>query len=84
MTDFQQNLAQLFAPTLPRKYCQLFYVITVVQFLFLAIAVLALFFSLADLNKNKYVITSQLLAIVTLVIQYFFSRILYTMCSKSL
>ena len=82
--NFQQNLAHLFAPTLGRKYCDLFYVITVVQFLFLALAILALFFSLADIGKNKYVISSQLLAIVTLVIQYFYSRVLYTMCSKSL
>jgi len=82
--NVQQNLANLFAPTLSKKYCDLFYVITIVQFLFLALAVVALFFSLADFKKNKFVVTSQVLAIVTLLIQYIYNRVLYTMCSKSL
>ena len=79
-----QNLADLFTPTLNKSYCSLFYFLSIVQFLFLVLAVIALVFSLGDFRKIKYVIINHLMSIVTLLFLYVYNRVLYSMCNKSM
>lgn len=81
---FQQNLADLFSPTLSKNYCTIFYVLAILQFILLALAVISFLFLFVDLKRNKYMIVPNLISIVTLTFLYFYNRLLYTMCDKAL
>ena len=78
------TIDRLFGPTLSRDYCFIFYILAVFQFIFIATAVLALVMLLGDLKKNKYLALAIIMSIVNMVFIYFYNRLLYTMCSKTL
>ena len=80
----QQSVTNLFAPTLDKRYCVIFYALTVFQFFFIALAIVALFFLLGDMKKNQMLIGSYIVGIAGMFFNYIYSRVLYTMCAKSL
>jgi len=78
-------LQDLFAP-LDKDYCLLFYWLTVVNFIFLAIAALGFVSSLVLLFRGKITIMSGLysfLMILVYALMYFQTRLFYSMCVTS-
>jgi hypothetical protein len=81
MNSFQD----LFAP-LDKDYCLLFYWLTVVNFIFLAIAGLGFIGTLAMLFRGKITMMSafySFLMILVYALMYFQSRLFYSMCVTS-
>lgn len=72
---------QLFGP-LDRKYCEFFYLMSVLQFVLLAVSVGSFIFLLSDYKKNKMQLIMTTSHIFTLGFVYFYNRLLYTMCLK--
>ena len=75
-------IQQLFAP-LDMDYCLLFYWLTVVNFIFLAVAALGFVSSLVLLFRGKITIMSgvySFLMILVYALMYFQSRLFYSMC----
>ena len=75
-------IQQLFAP-LDKDYCLLFYWLTVVNFIFLAVAGLGFISSLVLLFRGKITIMSgvySFLMILVYALMYFQSRLFYSMC----
>ena len=75
-------IQQLFAP-LDKDYCLLFYWLTVVNFIFLAVASLGFISSLVLLFRGKITIMSgvySFLMILVYALMYFQSRLFYSMC----
>jgi hypothetical protein len=75
-------IQELFAP-LDKDYCMLFYWLTVVNFIFLAVAALGFVSSLVLLFRGKITIMSGLysfLMILVYALMYFQTRLFYSMC----
>jgi hypothetical protein len=84
MNNIAQSVAGLFTP-LDKSYCDLLYILAVVQFIFFIVLVATLVSQLlGDFKKHKYHIIASLVMIGTLGIQYIYYRLLYGMCVKSL
>lgn len=78
-------LQELFAP-LDKDYCLLFYWLTVVNFIFLAVAALGFVSSLVLLFRGKITIMSGLysfLMILVYALMYYQTRLFYSMCVTS-
>lgn len=78
-------IQQLFTP-LDKDYCLLFYWLTVVNFIFLAVAGLGFVSSLVLLFRGKITIMSgvySFLMILVYALMYFQSRLFYSMCISS-
>ena len=75
-------IQNLFAP-LDKDYCLLFYWLTVVNFIFLAVAALGFVSSLVLLFRGKITIMSgvySFLMILVYALMYFQTRLFYSMC----
>ena len=78
-------IQQLFTP-LDKDYCLLFYWLTVVNFIFLAVASLGFISSLVLLFRGKITFMSgfySFLMILVYALMYFQSRLFYSMCVTS-
>ena len=76
------SIQSLFAP-LDKDYCMLFYWLTVVNFIFLAIAGLGFLSALLMLFRGKVTLMSafySFLMILVYALMYFQSRLFYSMC----
>jgi hypothetical protein len=76
------SIQSLFAP-LDKDYCLLFYWLTVVNFIFLAIAGLGFISALVMLFRGKVTLMSafySFLMILVYALMYFQSRLFYSMC----
>lgn len=76
--------AYLFGP-LDRKYCNYFYYISVVSYVFFIVTILAfLYMLLFSKTKNNFITMNLFSTIFSFFLAYFANRILYTMCQSSL
>lgn len=78
-------IQQLFAP-LDKDYCLLFYWLTVVNFIFLAVASLGFLSSLILLFRGKITFMSGMYSFLMILVyglMYFQSRLFYSMCVTS-
>jgi len=78
-------IQELFAP-LDKDYCLLFYWLTVVNFIFLAVAALGFVSSLVLLFRGKITLMSgvySFLMILVYALMYFQTRLFYSMCVTS-
>lgn len=76
------SIQDLFAP-LDKDYCMLFYWLTVVNFIFLAVAALGFVSSLVLLFRGKITFMSgvySFLMILVYALMYFQTRLFYSMC----
>jgi hypothetical protein len=76
------SIQSLFAP-LDKDYCMLFYWLTVVNFIFLAVAGLGFLSALLMLFRGKVTLMSafySFLMILVYALMYFQSRLFYSMC----
>ena len=74
-----QNFNSLFAP-MDKKYCDLFYGISIFYFLLMITAIVSLIFLFKDLKRNKYLIVNSVVIVATLGINYIYNRLLFNMC----
>jgi Trk-type K+ transport system membrane component len=74
-----QDFNNLFSP-MNKKYCDLFYAISVFYFLLMIMVVFSLVFQFADVKRNKWTIFHSVVAICTLGINYIYNRLLFNMC----
>ena len=82
--DVASSLGKLFAPTLDKRYCLIFYVISIAQFVLIVLSIIFLLLLLADIKKNQNVIVISIVSLINLTFLYFYNRVLYTMCDRSL
>jgi hypothetical protein len=79
------TIQQLFAP-LDKDYCLLFYWLTVVNFIFLAVASLGFLSSLVLLFRGKITFMSGMYSFLMILVyglMYFQTRLFYSMCVTS-
>ena len=76
---FAQNFNSLFAP-MDKKYCDLFYGISIFYFFLMITAVVSLIFLFNDMKRNKYLIVNSVVIVATLGINYIYNRLLFNMC----
>jgi hypothetical protein len=76
---FAQNFNSLFAP-MDKKYCDLFYGISIFYFFLMITAIVSLIFLFNDMKRNKYLIVNSVVIIATLGINYIYNRLLFNMC----
>lgn len=74
-----QDFNSLFAP-MNKKYCDLFYGISVFYFLLMISSIISLLFLFRDIKRNKYLIVNSVVIIVMLCINYIYNRLLFNMC----
>ena len=74
-----QDFNSLFAP-MNKKYCDLFYGISIFYFFLMITSLITLIFLFKDLKKNKYTIINSVVMIVMLGINYIYNRLLFNMC----
>lgn len=74
-----QDFNSLFAP-MNKKYCDLFYGISIFYFFLMITSLITLIFLFKDLKKNKYTIINSIVMIVMLGINYIYNRLLFNMC----
>lgn len=74
-----QDFNNLFSP-MDKKYCGLFYGISVFYFLMMIVAIVSLIFLFKDIKRNKYLIVNSALVVAMLCINYIYNRLLFNMC----
>ena len=74
-----QDFNNLFSP-MDKKYCDLFYAISVFYFLIMIVSIVSLIFLFKDVKRNKYVIINSAIVIAMLAINYIYNRLLFNMC----
>ena len=74
-----EDFNSLFAP-MNKKYCDLFYGISVFYFLLMISSIISLIFLFKDIKRNKYLIVNSIVIIVMLGINYIYNRLLFNMC----
>lgn len=74
----------LLSPTLDKRFCVVFYALTIVNLLFIALALVTLVILLGDMKKNQLFIWNLIISLVSLIFNYIVSRVLYSMCVKTL
>ena len=74
-----QDFNSLFAP-MNKKYCDLFYGISVFYFLLMISSIISLLFLFRDIKRHKYLIVNSVVIIVMLCINYIYNRLLFNMC----
>jgi len=77
--SFTQDFNSLFAP-MNKKYCDLFYGISVFYFFLMISSVISLIFMFKDIKRNKLLIVNSLVIIVMMGINYIYNRLLFNMC----
>ena len=63
-----------------KKYCDLFYGISVFYFLMMIISIVSLIFLFKDIKRNKYLIINSAVVVAMLGINYIYNRLLFNMC----
>lgn len=74
-----QDFNSLFAP-MNKKYCDLFYGISVFYFFLMISSIVSLIFLFKDIKRNKFLIVNSVVIIVMLGINYIYNRLLFNMC----
>jgi hypothetical protein len=74
-----QDFNNLFSP-MDKKYCELFYVISVIYFFVMISAIIHFLFLFKDIKRNKNLIFSSIIVIITVGINYIYNRLLFNMC----
>ena len=77
--SYTQDFNDLFSP-MDKKYCAVFHGVSMFYFLIMVIAVIHFIFLFKDIKRNKSVIFSSIIAILTLTINYIYNRLLFNMC----
>jgi len=77
----KQTVASLFGP-LDRKYCDWFYYLSLVAFIFMVLTILALVMSLFSQKSKPEYIGGAVYGALMYAAFYFQNRLLYTMCLK--
>ena len=77
--SFTQDFNSLFAP-MNKKYCDLFYGISVFYFFLMISSIISLIFLFKDIKRNKFLIVNSVVIIVMLGINYIYNRLLFNMC----
>jgi len=77
----KQSFASLFGP-LDRKYCDWFYYLSLVAFIFMVLTLLALVMSLFSKKSKPEYIGGAVYGALMYAAFYFQNRLLYTMCLK--
>ena len=79
MESLSNEFNSLFEP-LDKKYCNLFYGISVWYFLLIISSVVTLIIMLKDMKRNRYLIINSVLITIALTINYIYNRLLFNMC----
>ncbi len=74
-----QKLEQLFFSPLGKEYCRYFYYLTILTFLFFAVAVVGGTWAIL---KRKASLVPTLLSLIGPFLVYFTNRLLYSMCAR--
>lgn len=74
-----EDFNSLFAP-MNKKYCDLFYGISVFYFFLMISSIVSLVFLFKDIKRNKFLIVNSVVIIVMLGINYIYNRLLFNMC----
>ena len=74
-----QDFNSLFAP-MDKKYCDLFYGISIFYFFLMITATVSLIFLFKDIKRNKYVILNSVIVVLMLGVNYIYNRLLFNMC----
>ena len=74
-----EDFNSLFAP-MNKKYCDLFYGISVFYFFLMISSLVSLIFLFKDIKRNKFLIINSIVIIVMLGINYIYNRLLFNMC----
>ena len=74
-----QDFNSLFSP-MNKKYCDLFYGISVFYFLMMIVSIVSLIFLFKDIKRNKYLIVNSAVVVAMLGINYIYNRLLFNMC----
>jgi hypothetical protein len=74
-----EDFNSLFAP-MNKKYCDLFYGISVFYFFLMISSLVSLIFLFKDIKRNKFLIVHSVVIIVMLGINYIYNRLLFNMC----
>lgn len=77
-----QSFNDLFSP-MDKKYCDLFYAISVFYFLIMIMSIGSLVFLFKDIKRNKYVIANSIIVILMLGVNYIYNRLLFNMCGAA-
>ncbi len=74
-----QDFNNLFSP-MDKKYCDLFYAISVFYFLMMIVSIISLIFLFKDIKRNKFLIVNSAVVVTMLGINYIYNRLLFNMC----
>ena len=74
-----EDFNSLFAP-MNKKYCDLFYGISVFYFFLMLSSIVSLIFLFKDIKRNKFLIVNSIVIVVMLGINYIYNRLLFNMC----
>ncbi len=74
-----QDFNNLFSP-MDKKYCDLFYGISVFYFLMMIVSIVSLIFLFKDIKRNKYLILHSVVIVAMLGVNYIYNRLLFNMC----
>ena len=74
-----EDFNSLFAP-MNKKYCDLFYGISIFYFLMMISSIVSLIFLFKDIKRNKFLIVNSVVIIAMLGINYIYNRLLFNMC----
>jgi hypothetical protein len=74
-----KDFNNLFSP-MDKKYCDLFYGISIFYFVIMLIAVVHFIFLFQDIKRNRNIMFSTFIVILTLGINYIYNRLLFNMC----
>lgn len=76
---------ELFLGKLSKEYCLYFYIIMVIQLVFLSLSVIGFLFFIINFKKVTLIsLINQMGVLFVLFLGYLQSRILYSMCNNSL
>jgi len=74
-----EDFNSLFSP-MNKKYCDLFYGISVFYFLLMISSIISLIFLFKDIKRNKFLIVNSVVIVVMLGVNYIYNRLLFNMC----
>ena len=76
-----EEVNNLFSP-MDKKYCSLFYGISMFNFLLMIVSIVNLVFLFKDIKRNKYLMINSVIVVLMLGINYIYNRLLFNMCKK--
>ena len=74
-----EEVNNLFSP-MDKKYCSLFYGISMFNFLLMIVSIVNLVFLFKDIKHNKRLIFNSIIVILMLGMYYIYNRMLFNMC----